>query len=89
MIENIRTNEIGQTFGKAPLPYPDPVNMRTPSDSDAAIEVSFADILNKAHQVETTDANAVDRARELLLSGRLASPENIRMAAENIIMSGI
>jgi len=88
MINNV-TNNVGQAVGKTPLPHPDPANMRPPSDSDATIQVQFADILNRARQAEEADSDAVQKARELLLSGRLTSPENVRAAAENILNFGI
>jgi hypothetical protein len=88
MIDNV-TNNVGQVVGKTPLPHPDPANMRPPTDSDATIQVQFADILNQARQAEETDSDAVQKARELLLSGRLTSPENVRAAAENILNFGI
>jgi hypothetical protein len=40
-------------------------------------------------QAPQTDIDAIQRARELLLSGQLESPENIRTAAENILELGI
>jgi len=89
MINNINANQIGQTLGKTPLSYPDPANIRPASNSDATIQVDFAGILNQAKQAEEADATAVQKARELLLSGRLTSPQNIRSAAENIINFGI
>jgi hypothetical protein len=88
MIDNT-IHSVGQTLGKTPLPHPDPANMRPPSDSDATIQVQFADILNRARQAEEADSDAVQKARELLLSGRLTSPENVRAAAENIVNFGI
>jgi len=88
MIDNV-TNNVGQALGKTPLPHPDPANMRSPSDSDATIQVQFADILNQARQAQETDSDAVQKARELLLSGQLTSPENVRAAAENILNLGI
>ena len=88
MIDNI-TNSVGQALGKTPLPPPDSANMRPPSDSDATIQVQFADILNQARQAEEADSDAVQKARELLLSGRLTSPENVRAAAENILKFGV
>ena len=88
MIDNV-VNGVGQALGKTPLPHPDPANMRPSSDSDATIQMQFADILNRARQAEEADNDAVQKARELLLSGRLTSPENIRAAAENIINFGV
>jgi hypothetical protein len=88
-VDNIHIDRVGQTLGKTPSLYPDPANMHPPSVSDATVQVEFADILNKARQTDEADADAVQKARELLLSGQLTSPENIRAAAENIITSGI
>ena len=88
MIDNV-TNNVGQALGKTPLPHPDPANMRPPSDPDATIQVQFADILNQAKQAEEADSDAVQKARELLLSGRLTSPENVRAAAESILDFGV
>jgi hypothetical protein len=88
MIDNI-ISHVGQALGKTPLPHPDPANMRPASDSDATIQVEFADILNRAKQAGEADSDAVQKARELLLSGRLTSPENVRAAAENILNLGI
>ncbi len=89
MVPNINVNEMGPTLGKTPLPHPDLTNARPPSESDATIEVSFADIINKARQAEEADSEAVQKARELLLSGRLTTPENIRAAAQDILKFGI
>lgn len=88
MIDNV-TNPVGQALSKTPLPHSDPANMRPASGSDATIQVEFADILNRAKQAEEADSDAVQKARELLLSGRLTSPENIRAAAESILNTGI
>ncbi len=88
MINNV-TNHVGQALGKTSLPHADPANMRPASGSDATIQVEFADILNRAKQAAEADSDAVQKARELLLSGRLTSPENVRAAAENILNTGI
>ena len=88
-MDNIHIDRVGQTLGKTPSLYPDPANMHPPSVSDAAVQVDFADILNKAGQAEEADADTVQKARELLRSGRLTSPENVRATAESILTSGI
>ena len=88
MIDNV-INHVGQALGKTPLPHPDPANIRPSSDSDATIQVEFADILNRAKQTDETDSTAMEKARELLLSGQLTNPENVRAAAENILNLGI
>jgi hypothetical protein len=88
MIDNI-INQVRPTLGQTPLPHADSANMRPAGDSDATIQVDFADILNQARQAEEADSDAVEKARALLLSGRLTSPENVRAAAENILNLGI
>jgi len=88
MIDNV-TNRVGQALSKTAMPHPDPANIRPASGSDATIQVEFADILNRARQAQEADSDAVQKARELLLSGRLTSPENIRAAAESILNTGI
>ncbi|MHC4616186.1 MAG: hypothetical protein ACYTEQ_00375 [Planctomycetota bacterium] len=56
---------------------------------DASLRVNYASLIDEAMQVPDTDVNAIQKAQELLLSGRLEGPENIRKAAENIITFGI
>jgi hypothetical protein len=88
-VDNIHIDRVGQTLGKTPSLYPDPANMHPPSVSDAAVQIDFADILNQARQTDETNVDAVQKARGLLMTGQLTSPENIRAAAESIITSGI
>jgi hypothetical protein len=59
------------------------------NDVDISVRVSYASLIDKAIQMSQADGDAVQRARELLLSGQLESPENIRAAAENIVRLGI
>jgi hypothetical protein len=62
-----------------------------PADNqvDASLQVTYDSLIEKAKEMPQEDAEAVERARRLLLSGRLESPENIRAAAENIAEFGI
>lgn len=64
---------------------------RAPSnnDADASLRVNYASLIDKAMEIPHADANTVEQAQELLLSGELESPENIREAAENIGTFGI
>ena len=89
MIDNIQNNQIAHAMGKTALPQPGPTNKPAADGSDATLQVSFADLINQAIQVPQTEMDAVQRARELLQSGRLTSPENIRSAAANIVTYGI
>ena len=48
-----------------------------------------SDTIEQAQQIPSEDTGAVQQARELLSSGQLDSPENIRAAAEAIVKSGV
>jgi hypothetical protein len=56
---------------------------------DASLQVTYDSLIEKAKEMPRQEADAVERARRLLLSGQLESPENIRAAAENIAKFGI
>ena len=56
---------------------------------DISLQINYASLVDKAMLTQRTDSDAVRRAGELLRSGQLESPENIRAAAENIIKFGV
>jgi len=89
MIEKIGTNnqpliESGSSTGQPKSP----VTLRD-NDVDVSFQVDYASLVDKAMQPPQTDDQLVHQARELLLSGKLQSEENIKMAAENILKYGI
>jgi hypothetical protein len=85
----IETNPI-QDFLETSLPsQPDAVRTVSNSDADAAIRLNYAHLIDEAGQSPSTDRIDVQRALELLSSGQLESPENIRAAVENILKLGI
>lgn len=89
MIEKIDPNQIQGFLEKSSSRQPDSANAIPDKDVDISLQVDYAPLINKAMQIPQADAQAVQRAQELLLSGRLESPENIRAAAENIISFGV
>jgi len=89
MIENIQNNLVGQMMGINTPPRTDTAGQPAVDDPDATLQVNFADVVNQAMQATETDVDAVTKARELLQSGRLTTPENIRSAAEDILTFGI
>jgi hypothetical protein len=89
MIDNIHNNEITQAMGRNALPRTDAANRPAGDGSDATLQADFADLIHQALQASETETDAVRRARALLESGQLTSPENIRSAAENIVTLGI
>jgi len=59
------------------------------NDMDVDVQVDYGSLIEKAMQEPQTDPQVVQKARDLLLSGELESPERIRKAAENIVEFGI
>ncbi len=88
MIEKIDTN---QPLIDSSLSSGQPKSARAlrDKDEDVSVQVDYASLIEKAVQEPQNDAQRVQKARELLLSGQLESPENIRQAAENIVKYGI
>ena len=88
MIDKLDTNqpmiESSVSSGQSKPPKAIPNN-----DADVSIQVKYAALIDEAVQEPKGDAKRLERARELLLSGQLESPENIREAAENILKYGI
>lgn len=89
MIDNIHNNQISHATGMNTSPRTDATNKPAADESDATLQVNFADLINQAIQASETEKDGVRRARELLQSGQLTSPDNIRSAAQNIITFGI
>lgn len=87
MIENIQNNPVARTMGINTGPHADGGPRTTTDATDATLQINFADMINQALQM--TEMDAVEKARELLQSNQLVSPENIRSAAENLLSFGI
>ena len=56
---------------------------------DASIKVGYGNLIADALQLAQTEEGTVERARELIASGQLDTPENIRSAATNMLQFGI
>jgi hypothetical protein len=89
MIENIQNNHVTHRTGISAAPRSDAAGEPAASGLDATLQVNFAGMVNQAMQATETDANAVQKARELLQSGQLTTPQNIQSAAENMLTFGI
>lgn len=59
--------------------------------ADASLELNCQTLIEGVARklTDADDAAIVERARQLLLSGQLDTPENIRQAAQNILKYGI
>lgn len=89
MIENINTNQAKNMLGQNPIVNPDPAKTRSQDASDVALRVDFAELVEQAKQASETNADAVEEARQLLNSGRLTTPENVRSAARDMLDFGV
>lgn len=89
MIEKVDTNQIQGFLEKSSSRQPNSTTALPDNDVDASIQVDYASFIDRAMQTPQTDSKAVERARELLLSGQLESLKNIKRAAKNIITFGI
>ena len=89
MIDKIDANQIRETIEKAAAQLPDKHSPSVRNQADASLQTEFASLVEDAGQPPQTDALAVQRAQELLASGQIDTPQNIRAAAQNIVDYGI
>ncbi len=89
MIEKVDTNQIQNFLEKTPSRLPSSTPVVSGNDADVSVQVDFASFIDAAMQTPKTDSQAIEKAKQLLLSGQLESPENIKQAAENILNLGI
>jgi len=61
----------------------------TTDAADATLRAEYASTIRKALESEQSDAQAVQEARESLISAQLDTYENIEQTAENILKFGI
>lgn len=87
-IGKIDANQIPFEPGSSPG-QPNSTGALPARNTDVSVQVQYAFLIEKALQQPETDARIIQKARDLLLSGRLESPENIRKAAENMVKFGI
>jgi hypothetical protein len=89
MIERLNNNQVRDILKESSSRQPEPTMSSVNNQIDALLQVNCQSLIEKAKQPPQDDADAVQRAQELLLSGQLETPENIQAAAENIIKYGI
>ena len=89
MIDRVHNNQVSDILRDTSARQPNCPPSSAESKADASLQVSCEPLLERAQQTPVDDANALERARQLLMSGQLDSPENIRKAAENIIDFGV
>ena len=89
MIDKINSSQISNILKDSSSKQPNIPHPAGNNEADASLQVSYESLIEKAKQTPAEDVNVVDRARQMLLSGELDSPENIRKAAEKIVKFGI
>lgn len=89
MINKVNNIQIQDLLGKPSSRQADKSGVEPSEGVDISLQADYASLIEKAKQLPQDDGKAVEAARQLLLSGKLESPENIRAAAENIIKFGI
>ena len=89
MIEKIENNQVPNILKESSAMQPKPPNTSAEAGLDVSLQVSYDSLIEQAKQIPPEEAGAVQRARQLLLSGELDKHENIRAAAEEIVKFGI
>ena len=89
MIDKINKNQISDILKGSSARQAGQAKVSASNNEDALLQISYDTLIEKANQAKPEDSNAVQRAYKLLLSGELEKPENIRAAAENLVMFGI
>ncbi|MHC4430256.1 MAG: hypothetical protein ACYS14_02335 [Planctomycetota bacterium] len=88
MIDKLVTNQ-SMIESSVPSGQSKPAKPVPNNDADVSVQVNYAAMIDEAVQEPKDDAQRIERARELLRSGQLDSPENIREAADKIATYGI
>ena len=88
MIEQIRNNS-QPLFESGSSGQPIPPGALRGNDVDVSIQVNYASLVEKAMQPPDTNAEKVQQAKELLMSGKLDSEEIIKGAIENLLKYGV
>lgn len=89
MISKINNNKTCEVLKGPVSGQSDSLRSAGKNKADASLQISYELLLEKAGQEPVEDTTKVERARQMLLSGELDSPENIRKAAENMVNFGI
>lgn len=88
MIDKININQIQERL-EGPQGQPNRPKQATNEQADATLQIDYGRLIEQATTMPLADNTAVQRAKELLQSGQLDNPANIKQAAENIIKFGI
>ena len=88
MIDKIENNKLPDVM-KQTSKHSGPSTNSANNLEDASLQITHDSLIEQANNVPSQNSNAVEEARQLILSGQLDTPENIRAAAEAIIKFGV
>ena len=89
MIDKININQISDHFDGSSVGKSNHSKDITNNEADATLQIDNARLMEQAANSQPTDADAVQKARELIQSGQLDTPANIKEAAANIAKFGV
>jgi hypothetical protein len=90
MIDKININQISDHFDGSSAGKPNHSKVVTSNQADDTLQIDNARLMEQAvNSQPTTDTDAVQKARELIQSGQLDTPANIKEAAANIAKFGV
>jgi len=89
MIDKININQIPDPRQVGDGPSQNRPKPAVNDQADATLQIDFGRLIEQAINTPPAQSDAVQKARELLESGQLDNPANIKEAAENIIKFGL
>ena len=89
MIDKININQISDHFDGSSAGGQNRSKAVAGNKADATLQIDYARLMEQALNSQPTDTDAVQKAKELLQSGQLDNPANIKEAAANILKFGV
>ncbi len=89
MIEKVDNIQISGILKESSSTQPELPKGSESNQIDASLQISHDSLIEKTKQLPKEDADAVQKASQLLSSGQLDNLENIRASAEAIVKFGI
>jgi hypothetical protein len=89
MIDKVNTSHLQDILANAFAKEAINVELGKNCPADASLQTDYAALIKQASAACTEDNTSLQKAKELLDSGKLETPENISQAAQNIAQFGV
>jgi hypothetical protein len=89
MIDKININQIPDPFDGSSAGRQNRSKAAANNNADATLQIDYARLIEQAVNSKPAQTDAVQKAIELIESGQLDNPANIREAAANIVKFGV